>query len=84
MENKPLGRPARVKGKAVAVNLDPVSHATAALLGHGNVSAGLRLALQKAVSTPPPHPAAPAPRLYPEPPVQYPPIPYPPGLSPKQ
>ena len=57
MENKPLGRPARVKGKAVTVNLDPVSHATAALLGHGNVSAGLRLALQRAM-TPPAPPAA--------------------------
>ena len=74
MENKPLGRPARVKGKAVTVNLDPVSHATAALLGHGNVSAGLRLALQRA-TTPPAPPAS----IYPAPPPapSYPPIPPP-------
>ena len=74
MENKPLGRPARVKGKAVTVNLDPVSHATAALLGHGNVSAGLRLALQRA-TTPPAPPAA----IYPSYPLtpSYPPIPTP-------
>lgn len=84
MEKRPLGRPAKIKGKLVMVNLDAWSHAIAAQLGHGNVSAGVRLALQKAVSAPPPRPAAPAPRLYPEPTVQYPPIPYPPGFSPKQ
>lgn len=63
MENRPLGRPARVKGKAVTVNLDPASHAYAALLGNGNVSAGLRLALQRVMAPPTP---------------QFPPIPHPP------
>ena len=77
MENKPLGRPARVKGKAMTVNLDPASRAFAALLGNGNVSAGLRLALQRAMAPPAP-PGAPA-ALYPVPPPipSYPPTPTP-------
>lgn len=86
MEKTPLGRPAKIKGKLVMVNLDALSHALAAQLGHGNVSAGVRFALQQAVSAPPPQPAAPAPRLCPEPPQaqSFPvPTPYPPGFGPK-
>ena len=64
-------RPARVKGKTVTVNLDPESHAIAALLGNSNVSAGLRIALQRAMMPPAPPAAA------------YPPIPYPPGFGQK-
>lgn len=67
MENRPLGRPAMVKGKAVTVNLDSASHAYAALLGNGNVSAGLRLALQRAMAPPaPPTPLIPFPPFPPQ------------------
>lgn len=72
-EKRPPGRPVSVNGKLVMVNLDPESHAAAALLGHGNVSAGVRLALRRAMTPPAPPPIP-----------SYPPIPYPPGLSPKQ
>lgn len=44
-------RRARVKGHQVAVNLDDVSHGLAALIGHGNVSAGIRLALRIATTS---------------------------------
>ena len=80
-EKRPPGRPVSVNGKLVMVNLDPESHAAAALLGHGNVSAGVRLALRRAM-TPPAPPAATYSVSLPTP--SYPPIPYPPGFSPKQ
>lgn len=80
-----LGRPATVRGRPLTITLDELSRAFAAQLGNGNVSAGIRLALQQAMTP------APQPRLYPEPPAQqraqpfpappYPPIPYPPGFD---
>lgn len=56
MKNSVFGRPslmrhARVKGHQVAVNLDDVSHGLAALIGRGNVSAGIRLALRIAATS---------------------------------
>lgn len=56
MKNSVFGRPslmrrARVKGHQVAVNLDDVSHGLAALIGRGNVSAGIRIALRIAATS---------------------------------
>ena len=67
MKNSVFGRPslmrrARVKGHQVVVNLDEVSRDLAALIGRGNVSAGIRLALRiaatsgRAEDSPPPTP----------------------------
>lgn len=47
-EKRPVGRPAAVAGKRVQVYLDPESQAIAARLGKGNVSEGIRKALQLA------------------------------------
>lgn len=80
-EKRPPGRPASINGKLVMVNLDHASHAAAALLGHGNVSAGIRLALRLAAKPNAPFPPFPMP----EPPIQQQaqPFPYPPGFGPK-
>lgn len=47
-EKRPIGRPAYVGGKRVQVYLDAESLAIAAELGNGNVSEGIRNALNKA------------------------------------
>jgi hypothetical protein len=47
-EKRPVGRPSAVDGKRVQVYLDAESLKTAALLGHGNVSEGIRKALRRA------------------------------------
>lgn len=46
-EKRPVGRPAGVDGKRVQVYLDAESLKTAALIGAGNVSEGIRQALKK-------------------------------------
>lgn len=45
-EKRPVGRPANIGGKRVQVYLDEASLAKAARLGNGNVSEGIRKALQ--------------------------------------
>ena len=61
-EKRPPGRPVSVNGKTIVVNLDEVSRGLAALIGRGNVSAGIRLALRIAATSgrvedgPPPPP----------------------------
>ena len=47
-EKRPVGRPSDVDGKRVQVYLDAESLKTAARLGYGNVSEGIRKALKQA------------------------------------
>ena len=50
IEPKPVGRPSSMQdGKRVNVYLDAISLATAENIGNGNVSEGIRLALQRSV-----------------------------------
>jgi hypothetical protein len=50
IEPKPVGRPSSLQnGKRVNVYLDAISLDAAAKLGNGNVSEGIRLALQKSM-----------------------------------
>lgn len=51
-EKRPVGRPSDVDGKRVQVYLDAESMKTAARLGNGNISDGIRKAL-KAAAPPP-------------------------------
>lgn len=46
-EKRPVGRPSDVDGKRVQVYLDVESLKTAARLGNGNVSEGIRKALKQ-------------------------------------
>ncbi len=47
-ERRPIGRPSDVNGKRVQVYLDVESLKTAAQIGNGNVSEGIRRALKTA------------------------------------
>lgn len=75
-----LGRPATVRGRPLTITLDDLSRAFAAQLGNGNVSAGIRLALQQAMTPPTPQPHQTFPMPTP-PAAAYPPVPHPPGFG---
>lgn len=45
-EKRPVGRPSEIDGKRVQVYLDAESLKTAAQIGNGNVSEGIRTALR--------------------------------------
>lgn len=51
VEKRPVGRPSDIDGKRVQVYLDAESLKTAAYLGNGNVSEGIRKALKAAAKT---------------------------------
>lgn len=50
VEKRPVGRPSDIDGKRVQVYLDAESLKTAAGLGNGNVSEGIRKALKAAAN----------------------------------